>query len=180
MFLFQSYELTPIDIFSLGIILFMMRIGNLPFDGAIASDTYYQYFFKNKPEVYWEAVSKNKINEEGLLTEEFKELIEGMLRRDPEQRYTIQDIKNSKWYQGEIADKGAIEEEFELLRKTLKRIYKEEMIDLKNERKTKVAKPLMTTEEENTITLEEAEETKKEKNAKVYLRPYRSVYFFFI
>ena len=125
MFLMKPFELVPTDIFSLGFLLFMMRIGALPFEEATLKNPDY-VLYNTRPDIYWEQISKNKICEEGLLTEEFKVLLEGMFSCDPKQRYTIADIKKSKWYQGEIADKTVIEEEFELLRETLADISQKE------------------------------------------------------
>ena len=173
MFNFLAFELTPTDIFALGIMLFMMRCGALPFEFAKPSDDYYKYLHNNRPDLYWEAVSANKINEEGVLTEDFKVLIEGMLKRDPKERYTIADIKDSKWYKGEIADKKAIEEEFELLRATLADIYQEEEKERIEKRKQRAKEQAMATWGISTETMEE--ETKKDPNARVYVRQYRSI-----
>ena len=82
----------------------MMRIGSFPFNEAIGTDNHYRHLYYNRPDLYWKEILKTKIREEGLLTKNFMVLLEGMLKCDPQERYTIDDIKQSEWYQGVRAD----------------------------------------------------------------------------
>ena len=174
----KKFEFIPTDIFALGIMLFKMRTGVFPFSFAHYTDKYYKHLDYNRPDMYWKEIINNNLVEAGLLTEDFKVLVGGMLKRDPQQRYTIADIKASKWYNGEIAgnelaDKKTIEEEFELLREKIAALYKKEERERIQRRKQKAKEQQMDTGGASTKATEE--ETKKEPNARVYVGPYRSI-----
>jgi len=90
------------DIFSTGVLLYALRVKEFPFsemrDPACKNIRSYQSLVNNKDN-FW--IAKKKSKRGHLLDDDFIELINGMLHIDPVQRFTIQDIKNSKWYLGE-------------------------------------------------------------------------------
>ena len=78
------------DIFSLGITLFILVTGHLPFMLPMPNDVLYRYIFYGNYEAFWE---KRKIN----VSQSFKELFINMVAFNPEQRPSISEIRNSKW-----------------------------------------------------------------------------------
>jgi len=94
----------PADIYSIGIILFMMQsqgvlphLENEKYQGvnlfeALGNDL--NLFWKKHIDFHRERVLR--------FSQEFKDLFIGMTRTHPKERFTIQDIKNSKWYNGEV------------------------------------------------------------------------------
>ena len=78
------------DVFSLGVLLFVMVLGLAPFRSARQSDPYYMRL-SEAPQNFW------KIFREYRLTDEFRILIEAMTARNPEDRYTLADVKSSPW-----------------------------------------------------------------------------------
>lgn len=93
----SSYES---DIYSAGIILFLMKTGHLPYlrqaennqldlCGLLETDS--KRFWKYHAEKYGSEFD-----------EDFKTLFTSMVNPDPEVRATLNDIKNSKWYNGEV------------------------------------------------------------------------------
>ena len=84
----RDYLGAPVDIFSLGAILFCMRAGTMPFKEASRDDRWYQNFVKgcNHIEKFWEEHSKFK--PEGFFSQEFKDLVSSMLAFDPQERPT--------------------------------------------------------------------------------------------
>lgn len=87
------------DFFVSGLILFIMYVGNPPFVKSSEDDTLYN-LFKNNKEDYWAYMEKRRpsIN----FTEEFKEVVEGLLNHDPTKRWGCQAVKSSKWYTEEV------------------------------------------------------------------------------
>ena len=96
-------DLKSADIYSLGVILFIMLSGNPPYaELGLNYDVCYKFMRKlNKR--FWEshAACDGGAN---LYSEEFIELINSMLAEEPHQRPTIEAIKNSKWFQGPVLD----------------------------------------------------------------------------
>ena len=70
----DHYLGAPVDIFSLGVILFMMRAGHIPFKLATKDDRWYQHIAKggNRTEYFWKIHEANK---PGFFSKEFKELV---------------------------------------------------------------------------------------------------------
>ncbi|CAG9322567.1 unnamed protein product [Blepharisma stoltei] len=95
-----AYVGAHIDIFSLGVILFIICSYNPPFTVGYLTDPCYNMLISNE-NVFWDLHSRNK--SAGFFSPEFKSLIKGMLAFDPKKRYTIDDIKSDNWYNGPIA-----------------------------------------------------------------------------
>ena len=81
------------DIFSCGVILFVLVTGKLPFGKAVLHDSFYKYFCKNDYVSYWAAMSPKC----GELSEELKGLLNAMLSYDPTGRPAISEIKAHAW-----------------------------------------------------------------------------------
>jgi len=100
-------NLTAIDIYAAGIILYMFKVRALPFEESkedgIKHDYFcYETYIQNKHE-FWK-MNRFFFEDKKELTQDFINLIDGMLREDPEKRMKITDIKNSKWYKGRILE----------------------------------------------------------------------------
>ena len=78
------------DIFSLGVALFIIVTGNLPFILSIPNDPLYKYIFCVDYVSYWR---KRNIK----VSHSFMELFDNLIAFDPSQRPSISEIKNSKW-----------------------------------------------------------------------------------
>jgi len=66
-----------VDLFALGVILFILYSGHPPFSMANDDDQYFKLLASNKSEMFWRAHSQRK--EPGFYSEEFKDLITNML-----------------------------------------------------------------------------------------------------
>jgi len=99
-------NLTAADIFSAGIILYALKAKEFPFTEKIESKckdmNSYGAYIKN-PAEFWKSKVELKGNED-LLSRDFIELIDGMLHPNPEKRFTIKEIKGSKWYKGTVLE----------------------------------------------------------------------------
>jgi serine/threonine protein kinase len=85
------------DIFSCGVILFVLVTGKLPFGKAVIHDSYYKFFGKNDYAGYWAAMTPKC----GELSEDLKNLINAMLTFDPTGRPSISEIKAHPWFNKE-------------------------------------------------------------------------------
>ena len=98
MILGQRYNGLKSDLWSLGIILFAMTCGYLPFENK---DTAIMY----------KKVVRGEFEIPKNLSEEIKVLIKGLLTVDPKKRFSIEDAKMCSWYlklKNEEANKGVI------------------------------------------------------------------------
>jgi serine/threonine protein kinase len=77
----KPYNGASVDLFSSGIILFVMFAQHLPFSRAKYSDYYYNFLCINRADLFWQAHEKNK--PVGFFSEEFKSLITAMLALNP-------------------------------------------------------------------------------------------------
>ena len=80
-----------IDVFSLGVIAFILVTGELPFENADKEDECYKHIYNNDWDAYWQS-----INQEGL-TMQFKEMFMKMVCYDKNERWSIHDILESDW-----------------------------------------------------------------------------------
>lgn len=104
------------DIFSAGIILYTFRAKEFPFTEKIEPScketNSYAYYTKN-PAQYWQHKIEKK-GEENCLTKELLDLVDGMLNPDSEKRFTLKDIKESKWYKGPVLDYERLKTEMKI------------------------------------------------------------------
>ena len=116
------------DIFASGVILFIMYCGFPPFRDARITDPWYRHFINKKPEVFWAIIKKQKRTPP--LSESFKELIGGMLAF--ENRYTLDDVLNSKWMNEKPVDLELVKEDINERKEIVQRNKKKnsEQIDV--------------------------------------------------
>jgi len=86
-----------IDIFSLGVVLFIMYAGAPPFKQVKTSDWWFQKLATGRYEQFWAAHERATQFSSAL-----KRLLEGMLCVHPEKRITLEGIKRSVWFNKKI------------------------------------------------------------------------------
>lgn len=91
----QPYQGQVVDLFALGVILFVLYAGHPPFNMANLEDPHYKLIATNRSQQFWSAHSNRK--PEGFFNEEFKDLITAMLNFHPHQRLSIPDIVAHPW-----------------------------------------------------------------------------------
>jgi len=102
------------DIYSLGIVLFILVVGTPPYNeieksGKFVFDKHYEVL-RTDVKKFWR-VHENYRENDGRpkLTKNFKEVVEAMLKEDPTKRPTVVELERMSWLQGDIYD----EDEFE-------------------------------------------------------------------
>jgi len=87
----KQYNGLQVDLFSTGVILFILIRGIFPFKEARKEEFFYQLLIHGKYEEYWEKVQGTS------LSPECKDLLQRLFSYDPSLRPTLEEIKNHKW-----------------------------------------------------------------------------------
>lgn len=103
------YQGQTVDLFAVGIILFIMITGHPPFTQATPNDRFYKFISGNRADVFWRSHARNK---KGGFSEEFTSLLTSMFQLIPSQRLTTADIVGHPWMQGPMASPEEVREEF--------------------------------------------------------------------
>ena len=87
---------TPCDVFSAGVVLFVLLNGCFPFKSATNDDKWYQHIIKHADEFeqFWSSHSNCNI----YYDLQARKLIQEMLEYDAEKRILIENIKKHNWY----------------------------------------------------------------------------------
>ena len=85
-----------IDVFSTGVILFIIIQGIFPFQEAKKDEFYYNLLMKGDYETYWKKTGGEK------LSDEFKDLIIKMFQYEGDKRPTLDEIANHPWMKVDI------------------------------------------------------------------------------
>jgi len=93
----QKYDL-KCDIFSVGVILFILLAGYPPFEQASKTDKWFKPLSKGKYDKFWKAHQKSQI----IKIPGAKDLLTKMLCPDPTQRIDMNGIKNHEWFKGAV------------------------------------------------------------------------------
>lgn len=114
-YLHQAYDGQKADIFSIGVILFLMVTGHLPFTRADPKNPLYKVFISNSPDAFWQH-HEEELSRTGAthsFSDDFKDLITGLLAIDSEERLTFDEIKHHAWFLGLVASKEELKREFD-------------------------------------------------------------------
>ena len=88
---YKGYDGIKNDIYSLGMLLFVITIGDFPFHKASFSDEKYKYIIKKNYDRFWECFKGLEISDE------FKDLINKLICITPNQRLEIDKILEHPW-----------------------------------------------------------------------------------
>lgn len=106
----EAYQGHVVDLFALGIILFILYSGHPPFATADPRDPHYKLIASNRADLFWKTHSNRK--PAGFFSEEFKDLITNMLQLLPNQRLSMADIIGHPWMQGVMASQQEVRNDF--------------------------------------------------------------------
>ena len=91
----KEYMGEKVDVFSCGVVLFIMLTGRYPFYCATQEDKRYHLLMQRKTDEYWKSFD-NKISEP--LSAEARDLMEKMFAYAPSERINLDDISDHPWY----------------------------------------------------------------------------------
>lgn len=86
----ESYDAFKADIFSLGVLLFIMIMGKPPFARAAPSSDPYYHLLCAQPINYWSLMKER--DREMPKSSDFMILVQDMLRQAPDKRPSTQDL----------------------------------------------------------------------------------------
>jgi serine/threonine protein kinase len=87
----KTYNGMKVDLFSTGVILFILIRGIFPFKEARKEEFFYNLLIQGNYKEYWEKVQSTH------LSEECKDLLQKLLSYNPEERPTIEELRNHPW-----------------------------------------------------------------------------------
>lgn len=94
----KGYDGVAADIFSLGIVLYILVTGIYPYDKPNIIDQRYKMLMKRDFNNFWKKSEQKMLNYNSKkLSEEFKDLFEKMICSKPKERITINEIKKHPW-----------------------------------------------------------------------------------
>ena len=100
----ENYSGFAADVFSAGVLLFILAAGTFPFLQGTQNDSYYKYLYFGRTADYF-----NKVNATGL-SEDFKNLFLRMVSYDERTRITLEEIQNHPWMKKDF-DREAIRQQ---------------------------------------------------------------------
>ena len=121
---YKEYDGDKIDIFSTGVLLFILRTGKMAFDNAVVNDNIYQYIANKNYNQYW-AILENDYNLTPL-SDKFKNLFVKLVAYYPEERPSIEEIRKDEWMQDML---NLNDEQLKELRENMKEEIKNNKFD---------------------------------------------------
>jgi len=109
------------DVFSAGVILFIMLAGFPPFQFATKQDWWFDKLMTKKYKLFWKAHCRN-----AEFSDDAKDLIVKLLTADPKDRITIDQILENDWFSGEILSDEELTVELDKRRKIVDKSKKEQ------------------------------------------------------
>ena len=100
---YKTYDGLKADMFSVGVILFIIVQGIFPFSEAKPDEYFYKLLIDGELDTYWEKTGGQN------LSPEFKDLITKMFSYDPAKRPTVDELVNHPWMKKPIDIKKARE-----------------------------------------------------------------------
>ena len=94
----KKYSGITSDIFSLGVVLFLLVMGFYPFEKPNCTDNKYKLIMKKDFNGFWKKSEKILCEPNTKLSNEFKNLFEKMICYNAEERISINEIKNHPWF----------------------------------------------------------------------------------
>ena len=96
------YNAYQADLFALGVTLFTMVSGNMPFVAAKKTDAVYNLIIEGKFNNFWSIHDSLAATKNIKLSKSFKNLMESMLSADSSKRLSLEQIKKHVWVEGAI------------------------------------------------------------------------------
>jgi len=115
-----AYDASAADVWSCGVVLFLMVSGAPPYQVARASDWWFDKLAKQKYDLFWKAHTQAHTQEAGQKWDPlWTDLINKMLCLDPQQRITMHQVAQHPWFTGPVLSPGQVYEEVSALKQRI-------------------------------------------------------------
>jgi len=107
------------DIYSAGVILFILKSGGIyphSEDSELEGINLTDLLYRNKAE-FWMKHCQIQERKPSFFDRDFKELFNNMIKFNPQDRWTLRDIKKSRWYNGPIYTPAELQKKMKKLLK---------------------------------------------------------------
>ena len=94
----KEYQGIPSDIFSLGVVVFLLVMGFYPFEKPNYTDNRYKLIMKKDFKEFWKKCEKILSDPNFIISNEFKNLFEKLICYQAKERLSINEIKNHPWF----------------------------------------------------------------------------------
>lgn len=91
-----------VDIFSIGVILFVMTTRRRPFQQADSKDREYKTIYFSREDQFWKLHHPYLERGEDHFSTEIKDLIIALLQSDPTRRITLSEVYSHPWMKGDM------------------------------------------------------------------------------
>lgn len=98
-----AYDARKVDIWSTGVIVFIMIAGFPPFQKPSVSDWWFHKLKNNRHDLFWRAHSRTV-----YFSDDLKDLINKMLCPDPSLRISMEQIRETPWWKGAVIDREQV------------------------------------------------------------------------
>ena len=108
-------DLAAADMYSVGILLYLFKIRQTPFaetEDQKGEDGWYYKRFVEENKLFWAEKAQLKESEDSYHGS-FIELVNGLLHEDPKKRFTIEEVKRSRWYDGPVLSEAKLKDKNE-------------------------------------------------------------------
>lgn len=110
----RGYDPYLADLWSCGVIVFIMLAGFPPFQKPNETDWWFDKLAKGKHALFWQAHCRS-----ARFSDSFKDFINKLLLPDPSKRMRMEDIKRHPWYLGETIIPNVLSAEFQRRKQTV-------------------------------------------------------------
>jgi len=93
----RQYQGQKVDVFALGVILFIMLSMHPPFNAASPKDQFYVALASENFSIFWKKHSQNKPGGDQFFSDSFKDLFQRITKLDPDKRITLAEIAQHPW-----------------------------------------------------------------------------------